>query len=61
MPSFDVRYAAKFWVALVGLIASAVVASAEGVPSWLPVVSVVCSAVATYLVPNDYSAGKSDE
>lgn len=57
MPSFDVRYAAKFWVALLGVVASTVVASATDVPTWLPVVSAVCTAVAVYLVPNDYDAG----
>lgn len=53
MPSFDVRYAAKFWVALVGVVASTFIAASDGVPSWLPAVAAICTAVSVYLVPNE--------
>lgn len=55
MPDLGVRTAAKFWVALVGVICSTVVASASEVPAWLPVLSAVATAVAVYLVPNEDS------
>lgn len=53
MPDLDVRRAAKFWVALIGLVCSSVLASMDDAPRWLPVVAAVASAVAVYLVPNE--------
>lgn len=53
MPDLDVRRAAKFWVALIGLVASTVLASLEEAPRVLVVVAAVASAVAVYLVPNE--------
>jgi hypothetical protein len=53
MPTIASRKAAKFWVSLVGLIVTTVVASVPESPLWLKAVSAVLSAVAVFLVPNE--------
>ena len=53
MPDLSVRRAAKFWVSLVGLIVTTVVASVPESPLWLKAASAVLSAVAVFLVPNE--------
>lgn len=60
MPDLSFRTAAKFWVALVGLVASTVVASSPEMPAWVSVLAVVCTATATYLVPNAPVDGGDD-
>ena len=53
MPDLSVRRAAKFWVSLLGLIVTTVVASVPESPLWLKALSAVLSAVAVFLVPNE--------
>lgn len=53
MPTIATRKAAKFWVSLVGLIVTTVVASVPESPLWLKAASAVLSAVAVFLVPNE--------
>lgn len=53
MPDLGFRKAAKFWVALVGVVATTLVASASEVPSWVPALAAICTAVSVFLVPND--------
>lgn len=52
MPTVLTLQAAKFWVALVGTILSAVVASWPDAPRWVGIALAVCTAVSVYLVPN---------
>ncbi len=52
MPTIATRQAAKFWVSLVGLIVTTVVASVPDSPLALKAASAVLSAVAVFLVPN---------
>lgn len=41
----------KAYAALIGSVLTALIASTD-VPSWVPIVAAVCTAVATYAVPN---------
>jgi hypothetical protein len=43
---------AKAYAALLGAVLTAVIASAPSAPTWLIIASAVCTAVATYAVPN---------
>lgn len=42
---------AKAYAALIGAVLTALIGATD-VPSWVPVVAAVCTAVATYAVPN---------
>lgn len=61
MPDLSVRRAAKFWVSLLGLIVTTVVASVPESPLWLKATSAVLSAVAVFLVPNERDDTPIDE
>lgn len=52
MPTMLTRQAAKFWVALVGVVTGAVLAAVDDAPRWLFVVNAAVAAIAVYLVPN---------
>lgn len=43
--------AAKAYCALIGAVLTALIGATD-VPSWVPVIAAVCTAVATYAVPN---------
>jgi hypothetical protein len=43
---------AKAYAALVGSVLTAVIAGLTNVPTWLTIVAAVCTAVATWAVPN---------
>lgn len=50
MPDLKLRTAAKFWVGLAGVCATAL-AGVYDLP-WLTITAVVCGSAAVYLVPN---------
>lgn len=51
---------AKAYAALVGVVLTAVIASTESAPTWLVVASAVCTAVATWAIPNTAAAPDVD-
>lgn len=52
MPDVLTLKAAKFWVALVGVVVTAVIASTPDAPTWLKALAAVTAAVGVYLTPN---------
>ena len=53
MPTWATRRAAKFWVAGVGVVTAALLASVPDAPRWLFAGNAALAALAVYLVPNE--------
>lgn len=54
---------AKAWVSLLGTLVTVVVTAAPAVPWWVGIIPALCTAIATYLVPNAKASptGDSDD
>ena len=52
MPDVVTLRAAKFWVALLGAVVTAVIASTPDAPAWFKTASAVLTAVGVFITPN---------